>query len=43
VLGKDVMSTELFAPLVAGEDEETLPGMQRITLIFTEGDGPQYS
>ena len=28
----------------AGDDEETPPGMQRITLSFTEGDeGPQYS
>src|SRR3954471_14738957 len=28
----------------AGDDEETPPGMQRITLSFSEGDeGPQYS
>ena len=31
VLAKDVMPTELFAPLLAGDDEETPPGMQRIT------------
>ncbi|HKG85943.1 MAG TPA: phospholipase D-like domain-containing protein [Beijerinckiaceae bacterium] len=44
VLAKDVMPTELFAPLVAGDDEEPPPGMRRITLSFTEGDdGPQYS
>jgi hypothetical protein len=28
----------------AGDDEETPPGMQRITLSFTESDeGPQYN
>lgn len=41
---KDVLPTELFAPLLAGDDEDTPPGMQRMTVGFsTDGDGIQYS
>ena len=38
------MPTELFAPLVAADEEETPPGMQRVTVSFSEDDdGFQYS
>lgn len=43
-LAKETLPTELFAPLVADDDEPTPPGMQRITVSYPEGDeGPQYS
>ena len=43
-VAKEVLPTDLFAPRIAGDDEETPPGMRRITLTMAEGEeGPQYS
>ncbi len=44
-LAREVLPTELFAPVLAGDDEEPPPGMQRVTVTVPENDEEdiQYS